>query len=307
MATCVQRCLQSGKLPIEENMNLLKSIFISSYMMAIMGIAGYAGYMLYQGENPSAWSGVMLTVAPILMVISVVMMFRNVARTSAHFPLINLLGAIGVALSIWAWHAHETSMLAPAVAGVSWLGFLLYAYWFSTFGGRQPSMKLVAGTKLPHFTVRDVHDKLVSSAQLTDKPAILIFYRGNWCPFCSAQLKELIARYKEIDSLGVRVAMIAPQPHSNTVGISRTYDAKFDFLTDEGNVAARALGIENENGLPMGMQMLGYDSDTALPTVIITGKDGKIVWTHETDNYRVRPEPDVYLEVLRKHGVVAMA
>jgi len=28
-------------------MNLLKSMFISNYMMVIMGIAGYAGWMLY--------------------------------------------------------------------------------------------------------------------------------------------------------------------------------------------------------------------------------------------------------------------
>jgi peroxiredoxin len=282
-------------------------MFISTYMMAIMGVAGFAGWMLNLGESLIAWSGVLLTVAPILMVISYVMMFKNVARTSAHFPMINLLGAIGVALSVWAWYSHETSILAPAVASISWLGFLLYAYWFSTYDGRQPSMKLVVGTKLPHFTVRDVRDNLVSSAQLTDRPAVLIFYRGNWCPFCTAQIKELITRYKEIDSLGVRVALIAPQPHSNTVGVSKTYDARFDFLTDEDNAAARALGIEHENGLPMGMQMLGYDNDTVMPTVIITGKDGKIVWTHETDNYRVRPEPDVYLDVLRRHGVVARA
>lgn len=97
-------------------------------------------------------------------------------------------------------------------------------------------------------------------------------------------------RYKEIDSLGVRVALIAPQPHENLVGVSKTYDAKFDFFTDEGNAAARALGIENINGTPMGMQLFGYDNDTPLPTVIITGKDGKIVWTHETDNYCIRPE-----------------
>ncbi len=287
-------------------MNFLKSIYISAYMMAIMGVTGYAGWMLFVADSLMAWGGVLLTVAPILMVISYVMIFKNVARTSAHFPLINLLGVIGIFLSMWAWYAHETSMLAPVVASVSWLSFLVYAYWFSTFDGRADSSKLVVGAKLPHFTVRDVHDKLVSSAQLTDRPAILIFYRGNWCPFCTAQIKELIARYKEIDALGVRVAMIAPQPHKNTVGVSKIYDAKFDFLTDEGNVAARALGIENPDGLPMGMQMLGYDSDTVLPTVIITDREGKIVWTHETDNYRIRPEPDVYLDILRQHSVVAV-
>ncbi|MDD2700793.1 MAG: peroxiredoxin-like family protein [Sideroxydans sp.] len=286
-------------------MNRLKSIFISSYMMLIMGIAGYAGWMLYQGGAPMVWGGVMLTVAPILTVIMRAMMLKNLARTSEHFPLINVLGLAGAALPAFEWATTGNEALAALLATSGWVTFLLYSYWFSTYDNRQPSMKLVIGSKLPHFTARDVNDNMVSSAQLTDRPAILIFYRGNWCPFCSAQLKELIARYKEIDALGVRVAMIAPQPHENTIGVSKTYDAKFDFLTDEGNAAARTLGIEHKDGLPMGMQVLGYDSDTVMPTVIITGKDGKILWTHETDNYRVRPEPDTFLAVLRQHGIAA--
>ena len=286
-------------------MNQLKSIFISLYMMVIMAVAIFAGWQLYQGGNALAWSGTLLTVAPILMVISYVMMFKNVARTSAHFPLINLLGLAGSTLSVYVWVSTGTEGLAALLSVAAWMDFLLYAYWFSTFGNRQPSMKLIVGNKLPHFTVRTVKGDQVNSEQLTDKPAIFVFYRGNWCPFCSAQLKELIARYKEIEALGVRVAMIAPQPHENTVAISRTYEAKFDFLTDEHNAASRALGIANENGTPMGMQMFGYDNDTALPTVIITDKQGKIVWTHETDNYRIRPEPDTYLAVLRQHKVLA--
>lgn len=288
-------------------MNLLKSIFISNYMMAIMGAAGYSGWMLYQGGSQLAWGGVLLTVAPILSVITVLMTFKNVARTSAHFPLLNLLGFIGVALAAAAWFYQGADILAPALAVAAWTGFLFYAYWFSTFGGRQPSMKLIAGARLPGFVLRDANGVSVTSAKLTDKPAILIFYRGNWCPLCMAQLKELVGRYKEISSLGIRVAMISPQPHGNTVELAQKYGVKFDFLTDEGNAAARVLGIENINGTPMGMQMFGYDNDTVLPTVIITDKEGKIVWTHETDNYRIRPEPDVYLDVLRKHGVVAAA
>jgi hypothetical protein len=55
--------------------------------------------------------------------------------------------------------------------------------------------------------------------------------------------------------------------------------------------------------LPMGMQVLGYDSETVLPTVIITDKGGRILWVHETDNYRIRPEPEVYLAVLRDNGI----
>jgi peroxiredoxin len=286
-------------------MNLLKSIFISMYMMAIMAIAAYAGWQLYRGESLQSWGGVMLTVAPILSVIMVLMTFRNVARTSAHFPLLNLLGAAGVALAGWSWLKHGAEISSFELAIAAWVAFLLYAYWFSTFGNRQPSAKLAVGGKLPNFSVLDANGRTVDSGQLTTRPAIMIFYRGNWCPLCSAQLKELVARYREISDLGVRVAMISPQPHINTVGLSKIYDAKFDFLTDVGNAAARTLGIENVNGTPLGMQMFGYDNDTVLPTVIITGRDGKIVWTHETDNYRIRPEPDTYLEVLRQHGMAA--
>lgn len=285
-------------------MNLLKSIFISNYMTLVMAITGYAGWMLYQGENPIAWSGVMLTAGPLLIMITRLMLFKNVARTSAHFPFINFLGAVGVGLAVWAWYGQGANAIAPALALAGWFGFLLYAYWFSTYGGRQPSAKLKVGSTLPAFTVRNASGASVTSAQLTDKPTILIFFRGNWCPLCMAQIKELASRYKDISALGVRVALISPQPHSNTEALAKKFGVEFDFITDLGNAAARALGIAQAHGLPMGMQMMGYDSETVLPTVVITDNNGKVIWTHETDNYRVRPEPDVYLDVLRRHRIV---
>ncbi|MFO1228719.1 hypothetical protein [Roseateles sp.] len=36
---------------------------------------------------------------------------------------------------------------------------------------------------------------------------------------------------------------------------------------------------------------MGYDSDTVMPTVVITAPGGRILWADETDNYRVLPEP----------------
>lgn len=283
--------------------NFLKSMFISNYMMALMAVMGYSGWMLAHDADIVAWGGAMLTTAPLMMVISYLVMFKAVARTSAHFPVLNVLGLVGIALAIWAWDRRGAELFAPGLAIASWLGFLAYAYWYSSFG-RTPSSKLRVGAALPGFTVIDANGARVSSAELTDKPAVLVFYRGNWCPLCMAQVKELVGRYRDLHALGVRVALISPQPHSNTVGLARKFGVDFDFLTDEGNAAARALGIDISHGLPMGMQMMGYDSETVLPTVVITDSKGKVIWTHETDNYRIRPEPDVYLEVLRRHGVV---
>ncbi len=290
-------------------MSWLKSIFITCYLMLLMGVTGYSGWMLYRGAAPLAWVGTLLTVAPILSTVSWLMVFKNVARTTAHFPQFNVLGVAGMALAAWAWHEKGAPMLPLALAAGSWAAFQAYAYWFSTFGGRKPSMKLVAGATLPEFEVKNVAGGHVGPGNFIGKPTIFIFYRGNWCPFCMAQLKELATRYEDIRQLGVRVAMISPQPHDNTVAIAKKFriDLTFEFFTDEGNAAARSLGILNLHGTPMGMQALGYDSDTVLPTVIITDKHGRIVWVHETDNYRIRPEPAVYLEVLRQKGLVAAA
>jgi len=283
-------------------MNLLKSVYVSVYLMAAMAITVFAARSLWNSNDVITWGGVVLVTAPFVLVISWLMLFRNVARTSAHFPSLIALGLAGVVLASWGY-VRGGSLNAPILALAGWVGFLIYAYWYSSFD-RHASSQLGVGKMLPEFDLRDTTGNSITSASLTDKPAVWIFYRGNWCPLCIAQIKELVGQYKELQELGVRVALVSPQPHKFTIDLARKFNVSFDFLTDDGNRAAHALGISNPHGLPMGMQMLGYDSDTVLPTVAITDAGGRILWAHETDNYRVRPEPEVYLAVLRDNQIV---
>lgn len=281
----------------------MKSIFVSSYMMAAIVITVIAGQSLWITRDYLSWGGVLLVTAPFVIILGWLMIFQNIARTSARFPTLIVLGIAGVVLASWGY-ARSGSLAAPLLAIVAWIGFVVYSYWYSSFG-RQPSEQLQIGNSLPNFELTDVTGQKVSSSSFSDKPTIWIFYRGNWCPLCMAQIKELVADYKELQSRGVRIALISPQPRNNTIALAKRFDAPFDFLTDEGNRAAHALGISHPDGLPMGMQLLGYDSDTVLPTVIITDKGGRVLWAHETDNYRIRPEPGIYLAVLRENGIVA--
>ncbi len=180
------------------------------------------------------------------------------------------------------------------------LAVLACDYWYSSFG-RRHSRQLDVGQPLPVVEPKNTAGETISSASLADKPTVWIFYRGNWCPLCMAQIKEIAAQYQQIEELGVRVALVSPQPHKFTVGLAKKFDVAFEFLTDEGNRAARTLGIDHDFGVPMGMQVLGYANETVMPTVIITDTGGQILWVDETDNYRVRPEPDLFLKVLRKN------
>ena len=48
---------------------------------------------------------------------------------------------------------------------------------------------------------------------------------------------------------------------------------------------------------------MGYDSETVMPTVLITDARNRIIYADLTRNYRIRPEPDAFLEVLAQAGV----
>ena len=279
-------------------MNLLKSIYVSTYMMVAMFITGYAIWSLAETGDIVSWGGVLLVTAPFMAVLSWIMLSRSVARTSAHFPLLNVLGVAGIALAAWGYFVNGAGVTALILATVGWLGFIVYSYWYSVFN-RKESEQLLVGGKLPEFQVRDTDGNMIGPASFAGQATVWMFYRGNWCPLCMAQVKELVSEYKAIEDLGARVALVSPQPHRYTISLERKLGVKFDFLTDEDSQAAKILGISSPDGLPMGLQALGYDGDTVLPTVIITDKDGKVLWAHETDNYRVRPEPSVYLSVLR--------
>ena len=289
-------------------MNLLKSMFVSLYMMSAMIITVYSIWAFLHSDQrleQISWIGPLMTSAPFMLLLSWLMISTSIARTSAHFPLLNGLGLLGVLIA-GASFLRGANVNALLISLIGWLGFIIYAYWYSSFG-RKASERLTVGQMLPQFQVKDIAGKIIGSSSLFDKATIWMFYRGAWCPLCMAQIKELAAQYQELQAMGVRVALIAPQPHKNTIKLSKQFDVPFDFLTDEGNKAARILGIENPQGLPMGMQILGYDSETVLPTVIITNTEGQILWAHETDNYRIRPEPDVFLEVLRENGLAGSA
>lgn len=280
-------------------MNRLKSLFIGAYPMFAMGIVGYAGWM-FTRTGEVVWAAPLLGVLPFLVFLSRIMFLSDVARTSATFAGFNAVAWLGVGWAAVATQLGSTAspMLALSSSLAAAVGFSLYSVWYSRLG-RQAS-QLRVGLPLPTFRLRTADGAQWDSKSLAGRPALVFFFRGNWCPLCMAQIKEVAACYRDIAATGTRVLFVSPQPQKKTAALSKRFDAPMDFLVDEGNVAARALGIEMSNGLPAGLGMLGYDATTVYPTVLVVDAAGVVRWLDETDNYRVRPEPSTFLPILRR-------
>ncbi len=278
----------------------IKSVFISTYLTLALLAALHATWNSFQAAGN--WLGAAVSLWGVLAFF-VYVFTADTARTSA-----NLYGMIGVAAA-----GALLATMAPAPVPYSALplwyawglglgGALAYVFWYSRYG-RGESRAIAVGSILPEFALEDADGNVVRSSDFLGAPTLFMFYRGNWCPLCSAQVKELAAEYRALDERGVKVVLVSPQPHDFTRRIAAKFEVPFRFLVDVECRAAKQLGIFAEGGTPLGLEVLGYDSDTVLPTVIITDPGGSIVFTDQTDNYRVRPEPETFFAAIDAAGI----
>jgi peroxiredoxin len=275
----------------------VKSLFIGGYPIVALGLFG----LPFVGQAPPAWliSLVVIAALPFPLFLGNLFLYRT-ARTSANLNFlyfIPLLGLLFSALGIVISRVEVSQYFLSTVAIMTALaGNLLYVFWYSRFGREQNAL-LEVGKALPEFSLKDASGNVITSQEIGAQASLIMFYRGNWCPLCMAQIKEVAGQYQELESRGIKIYMVSPQSEGHTKDLAKRFGVDMNFLIDEDNKAANKLQIIAENGLPMGLQALGYDSDTVMPTVIMTNEKGKIIFADLTDNYRVRPEPEDFLKV----------
>jgi len=284
---------------------MLKSIFVISYLTVATIVTVQSAMAIFIGNALMADIGVLLTAAPLTVFIGYIMLFQNQARTGDRLWPVMALALLGAGLSFYAFLVGTGSITQALTAATMTVLYFLYDFWYSRLDRR--AIGVSVGKPFPAITLAAVSGANVTSDSLRGAPAILMFFRGNWCPLCMAQVKEIAARYNELKDLGVRVLLVSPQSQRHTGALAKKFDAAMEFMRDDNSEAAKTLGLESRFGTPFGMQALGYESDTVLPTVIIIDAEGIVQWVHATDNYRVRPEPDTFFQVLKDKGLISAA
>ena len=281
--------------------NLLKSVFIVLFPMFAIYILVDSIIPLFQNNITYRYIG------RIIIALTIIIFFANLfiisqARTSRNLILYTFAIILGLLISfLLGGNIENNEAIESALSLFLVVCWFVYLKWYSVFDSRSvggETSKLKEGAILPLFELEDSNRNKIRSLSFLGKPTIFLFYRGNWCPLCMAQIKEIAAQYKALENRGVHMVFISPQPHKFSENLAKKYDLGFKFLTDTKNKVAKQLGIFAENGIPTGFQLMGYDSDTVLPTVIITNSRGKIIFLDLTDNYRVRPEPETFLKVI---------
>ncbi len=270
--------------------------FITLYLLFLAGLTVAAVVLFFAEIHPWSAAGLLIAAGSVLAFF-VWLLTVKPPRTSAHPLPVTFGAASGAALAMVADWRYGTDVvwLIPATFVVL-VGWIAYLKWYSRLPA--PGAAPKAGDRLPLLTLSDPAGREVSSAELAGRPAVLLFYRGNWCPLCTAQIREVAGHWQKIAAAGGELWLISSQSADETRKIAERFAIPARFLRDAGNRAAHLLGIEAKGATPAGMALLGHTKDAALPAVIVVNRQGVIRYIEIAANYRLRPEPESYLCML---------
>lgn len=159
---------------------------------------------------------------------------------------------------------------------------------------------LLVTDEAPAFSAKDQNGKMISlSEELKKGPVVLVFYRGQWCPYCNKHLKKLEDSLSFITAKGARLITITPEKQEN---ISKTIEktkASYSILFDDGLKIMKSYDVafavdektvEKYKGFGIDFTQANGENGANLPVpaLYIIGTDGKISYRYFDTNYSKR-------------------
>ena len=106
--------------------------------------------------------------------------------------------------------------------------------------------------------------------------AVVLFYRGSWCPYCNAQLRAFQRATDKLDDLGVKVVALSVDDEATT----RQLIAKHDLTFPVGHSADAAAMHEATgafvNADPAYLQSTGFVLDPEGKVIVSVYSSGAI-------------------------------
>jgi peroxiredoxin len=165
---------------------------------------------------------------------------------------------------------------------------------------------LLIGEKIPGITLSDVAGKKINLLELaSQKPSVIVFYRGGWCPYCNLHLSELQTIESDIIKAGYQIIAISPDsPESLQASISKN-KLNYLLLSDSHTEASRGFGLAfqaPERYAEMLNKASAYQNKSVLPVpaVFVVNIAGEILFEHINPDYKKRLKGSLLLAVLNE-------
>jgi len=166
---------------------------------------------------------------------------------------------------------------------------------------------LLIGSEVPDITLSDPEGEMVSLSGVAGQNTLIVFYRGGWCPFCSAELSAITEIEDDLYEKGITIVGISPDSPGYLKESLNDPDTEFTLLSDSDMKASRAFGIAfkereetvaqlKENGMDI-EQRSGRDHHLLpVPAVFLINEEGRIEFQYVNPNYKERISHNILME-----------
>jgi peroxiredoxin len=138
---------------------------------------------------------------------------------------------------------------------------------------------------------------------------VLIFYRGQWCPYCNRQLKKLEDSLQQIIGKGATLIAVTPEKPENITKTIEKTSATYSILFDEGLKIMNAYNVSFEvpentltryrnTGIDIEKNNGSNGKYLPVPAVFVINKESTITYRFFEPDYKKRPTVQEILENL---------
>lgn len=164
---------------------------------------------------------------------------------------------------------------------------------------------LLIGEQIPEATLLDVDGNSIQLNNiLKEKPTVLVFYRGGWCPYCNDQLSGLAEIESEVLALGFQIVAVSPDNYKNLKPTLEADKVNYQLFADPNATFIQNIGIgfeTPEKAKSYIFKKTSFEASNVLPvpTAMILNTKGEILFEYINPNYSVRMSPELLLASLK--------
>ncbi len=189
------------------------------------------------------------------------------------------------------------------------LSFLSFIIVF-TASAQQAPEGLFLSSKAPDFKAKDQNGQELRLKDLLKKgKVVLVFYRGQWCPYCNRELSALQDSLQMIKDKGATLVAVSPELPENVSKTVEKTKAEYPVLYDEGLKIMKAYDVEFEvqDNVLTRYRNSGIDIEKLngkngkflpVPAVYIIDKEQTIIYRFFEPDYKKRPSVKELLDHL---------
>jgi peroxiredoxin len=167
------------------------------------------------------------------------------------------------------------------------------------------------GDRAPMFTLPDATGHPVSLRDALDAgPAVLTFYRGEWCPYCNLALRHLQQELEAASAPPPKLIAISPQLPDRSLSTVERLQLSFDVLSDHGSAVARSYGVAFEVpdyllevyaqlGFPLDEVNGAGNTSLPVPATYVVDQHGVVRYAFIDPDHTRRADPHEVLACVR--------